>query len=76
MWTLRYEFAVMFVMFIWISYFASHIYVDLTRETFLVSREQKLKKLVYFLATMMNESSIFSMNMIVYVNLVVNSALF
>ena len=73
MWTLRYEFAVMFVMFIWISYFASH---DLTRETFLVSREQKLKKLVYFLATMMNESSIFSINMIVHVNLVVNSALF
>ena len=59
MWRLRYEFAAIVVTFICISYFASQIYVNLTRETFLVSREQKLTKFVYFLETMMYESSIF-----------------
>ena len=59
MWRLRYEFAVMFVTFVYISYFASQIYVNLTRETFLVSREKKVTKFVYFLETMMYESSIF-----------------
>ena len=49
----------MFVLFIFISYFALQIYVNLTRETFLVSQEQKLTKFVYFLETMMYESSIF-----------------
>ena len=59
MWRLRYEFAAIVVTFICISYFASQIYDNLTRETFLVSREQKLTKFVYFLETMMYESSIF-----------------
>ena len=56
---LRYEFAAMFVTFICISYFALQIYIDLTRETFLISREQKLTKFVYLLETMMYESLIF-----------------
>ena len=56
---LRYEFAAMFVTFTFISYFASQIYVNLTREEFLVSREQKLTKFVYVLEIMMYESSIF-----------------
>ena len=59
MWRLRYEFAARFVMFACISYFASQIYVNFTRETFLVSREQKLTKFVYFLETTMYESSMF-----------------
>ena len=59
MWRLRYEFAAMFVTFVGISYFASQIYVNLTMETFLVSQEKKLTKLVYFLETRMYESSIF-----------------
>ena len=59
MWRLRYQIADIFVMFVCISYFASQIYVNLTRETFLVSREKKLTKFVYFLKTMMYESSIF-----------------
>ena len=42
-----------------ISDFASQIYVNLTRKTFLVSREQKLAKFVCFLETMMYESSMF-----------------
>ena len=49
---LRYEFAAIFVTLICISYFASQIYVNLTRETFLVSREQTLTKFIYFLETM------------------------
>ena len=48
----------MFVLFIFISYFALQIYVNLTRETFLASREQKLMKFVYFLETMMYENLI------------------
>ena len=56
---LRYEFAAMFVKFIGISCFALQIYVNLTRDTFLVSREQKLTQFVNFLETMMYESSIF-----------------
>ena len=58
MWRLRYEFAAIFVTFVGISYFASQIYVNLTRETFLVAREKKLTTFVYFLETMMYESSI------------------
>ena len=75
MWRLRYEFAAMFVTFVCISYFASQIYVNLTRETFLVSREQNLTKFVYFPETMMYESSVFQINMMVCINLVVNSVL-
>ena len=56
---LRYEFAAMLVKFIRISYFALQIYVNLTRETFLVSLEQKLMKFVYLLETMVYASSIF-----------------
>ena len=59
MWKLRYEFAAMFVTFVCISYFALQICVNLTRETFLVSLEKKLTKFVYFLETIMYESSIF-----------------
>ena len=76
MWRLRYEFAAMFYKFVCIFYFASKIYVNLTRETFLVSREQNLTKFVYFLETMMYESSVFQINMMVCINLVVNSVLF
>ena len=36
-----YEFATMFVTFVCISYFASQICFNLTRDTFLVSREKK-----------------------------------
>ena len=59
MWKLTYEFAAMFVTFVCISCFASQIYVNLTMETFFVSREKKLTKFVYFLETMMYESSTF-----------------
>ena len=52
-------FAASFVTFVCIFYFASQIYLNFTRETFLVSREQKLTKLVYFLETMMYESLMF-----------------
>ena len=38
---LGYEFATMFVTFVCISYFASQICFNLTRDTFLVSRENK-----------------------------------
>ena len=38
---LGYEFATMFVTFVCISYFASQICFNLTRDTFLVSREKK-----------------------------------
>ena len=65
---LRYEFAAMFVTFICISYFASQICVNITRETFPVLREQKLTKFVYFLETMIYKSSIFSINMMVCIN--------
>ena len=58
MWRLRYEFVAIFVTFVGISYFASQTYVNLTRETFLVSREKKLTKFAYFLETRMYESSI------------------
>ena len=50
---LRYEVAAMFVTFIFISYCASQINVNLTRKTFLVSQEQKLTKFIYFLETML-----------------------
>ena len=43
------EFAAMFVMFIFVSYFALQICLNLTRNTSLVSREKKLTKFVYFL---------------------------
>ena len=59
MWRLRCKFAARFVTFVGISYFASQIYVNFNRETFLVSQEKKLTKLVYFLETRMYESSIF-----------------
>ena len=59
MWRLGYKFAAMFVMFACISYFALQIYVNLTRETSLISQEQKLTKFVYFLEIIMYESLIF-----------------
>ena len=59
MWRLRYKFAATFVMFVFISYFASQIYVNLTTETFLVSREKNLTKFAYFLETMTGKNSIF-----------------
>ena len=74
MWRLGYEFAATFVTFVCISYFALQIWVNLTREKFLVLGEKKLTKFVYFLETAIYESSIFQINMIVYINLVVNSA--
>ena len=49
----------MFLTFVGIFYFASQIYVNLTTETFLVSREKKLTKFVHFLETRMSETSIF-----------------
>ena len=52
---LKYEFAAMFVTFVCIYYFASQIYVNLTRETLLASREQKLTKVLYSLETMTYE---------------------
>ena len=55
----RYKFAATFVPFIFISYFPLQIYVNLTRDAFLVSREQMLKKFVYFLEILMYESLIF-----------------
>ena len=55
---LRYKFAATFVMFVFI-YFSSQIDVNLTKETFLISREKKLTKFVYFLETIMYESLIF-----------------
>ena len=76
MWRLRYEIAAMFVTFVCICYFASQIYVNLTRETFLLAGEEKLTNFVYFLETMIYERSIFQINMMVCVNLVVNSVLF
>ena len=47
-------------------------FANLIRGTFLVSQEKKLTKFVYFLETMMYESSIFETNMMVCINLVVN----
>ena len=58
MWRLRYKFAATFVMFVFIN-FSSQIDVNLTKETFLISREKKLTKFVYFLETIMYESLIF-----------------
>ena len=69
-----YEFAVMFVTFICLSYL--HRHGSLNRETFLVSREQKLTKFVYFLKIMMYENSIFLIKMMACISLVVNSVLF
>ena len=59
MFRLRYEFSALFVTFVSISRFDSQIYVNLTRETFVVSREKKRTKVVHFLKTMMYNSSIF-----------------
>ena len=56
---LRYEFAAMFIMFACISYVDLQVYVDYNRETFLLSQAKKLTKFVYFLETIMYESSIF-----------------
>ena len=72
MWRLRYEFPAMFFTFVCISYFALQIYVNLIMGPFLVSQEKKLTKFVYFLETMMYESSIFETNMMVCINLFVN----
>ena len=38
---LGYEFASMLVTFVWISYFSSQIYINPTRDTFLISRGKK-----------------------------------
>ena len=73
MWRLGYEFAATFVTFVCISYFALQIWVNLTREKFPVSGEKKLTKFACFLETAIYESSIFQINMIVYIHLVVNS---
>ena len=59
MFRLRYEFSATFITFVSISCFDSQIYVNLTRETFVVSREKKRTKVVHFLKTMMYNSSIF-----------------
>ena len=56
---LRYEFGAMFITFACISYFDLQVYVDYNRETFLLSQAKKLTKIVYFLETIMYESSIF-----------------
>ena len=55
MFRLRYEFSALFVTFVSISRFDSQIYVNLTRETFVVSREKKLTKVVYFLENILNQ---------------------
>ena len=55
----------------------SQICVNLTRETFPVWQEEKeVVKFAYFLEARMYECSIFSMNMMVCINFVVNSVLF
>ena len=69
---LGYKFAAMFVTFACITYFALQIF-NPTKDTFLVSQEKKLTKFVIFL---MYECSIFSINIMVHINLVVNSVLF
>ena len=56
---LGYEFATIFVTFVCISYFTLQICVHLTRDTFLVSREKKVKKFAYFYKTSMCQCSIF-----------------
>ena len=78
MWRLGYDFTAMFVMLVCISYLVSQIYVNRTRKTILVLREEKLTfyKFLYFLASAMYESSIFFTNMMVCINLVLNYVLF
>ena len=73
---LVYEFAAMFVTIVCIPYFPSQVCVNLTRETFLVSREKKLTTFGYFLETTKYESSIFYINLMVCIILVVKSVLF
>ena len=60
MWRLRYDFAAIILP---------------GRFTIPRLKEQKLTKFVYFVETMMCESSIFQINMIVCINLAVNSVL-
>ena len=55
---------------------ALQICVNLIRDTSLVSREKKVAKFVYLLATTMYACLIFWMNMIVYRDLVVHFVLF
>ena len=78
MWRLGYDFTAMFVMLVCISYFVSQIYVNRTRKTILVLREEKLTfyKFLYFLASAMYESSIFFTNIMVCINLVLNYVFF
>ena len=68
-----YEFAAMFVTFVCIFYFALQICINLTRNTFLVPREKKFE---FILETTMYECSIFWINLIARINLVLNSVLF
>ena len=49
---LGYEFVTMFVTFVCISYFASQIRINLSRDTFLVSRRKKGYKVCIFLWNM------------------------
>ena len=44
---LGYEFASMLVTFVWISYFSSQIYINPTRDTFLISRGKKSWQSLY-----------------------------
>lgn len=78
MWRLGYDFTAMFVMLVCISYLVSQIYVNRTRKTILVLREEKLTfyKFLYFLASAMYESSIFFANIMVCINLVLNYVFF
>lgn len=78
MWRLGYDFTAMFVMLVCISYLVSQIYVNRTRKTILVLREEKLTfyKFLYFLASAMYESSIFFTNIMVCINLVLNYVFF
>ena len=46
------------------------------RDTFVISREKKVRKFAYFVETMMYECSIFLINMMVFISLIVNSVLF
>ena len=75
---LDYEFAAMFVKFVCITYFASQICINLTRDTFLVSFHEEIKadKVCNFLETTMYEYSIFWINIVLRINLVFSSVLF
>ena len=72
---LGYEFADMFVTFVCISYFALQICIR-PRTRFSSHKEKKVTKFVYFFETRMHECWIFWINIMVSINLVVNSMLY